>query len=296
MQQTPASPEGSKSSERPMHQAPLLDFGSDLAIRSRWFIPASFAHPAKLHLGLLAWIVERYTHPGETILDPMAGSGSVLFAATLQRNVIARDIEPTWVALLQQNAQYIAVQAGLFAGSIDVGQADAREPWTIQADHVICSPPYGCAASPTPNARRMLPYRLHALQVPYGERWQRFAEKPTAGSMGAVVFHYGTHPAQIGHLRGTRYWEAMRQVYTQAHAALRPSGFFILIVKDHIYQGQRVPTADSTVVMCQQIGFLLQVRYQRRVYPLSLWQRRRKETGLLVVEEEDILVFTRKSS
>ncbi len=111
--------------------------------------------------------------------------------------------------------------------------------------------------------------------------------------MGAVTFHYGTHPDQIGHFRGERYWQAMRQVYAQAYAALRPSGFLILVVKDHIYQGQRMPTAESTITVCQQSGFLLLARHQRLVHPLSLWQRRRKEAGLPVVEEEDVLVFTR---
>lgn len=285
---------GDMKSEGPMNQAPLLDVGSDLAMRSRWFVPASFQHPAKLHLSLLTWIIERYTYPGETILDPMAGIGSVLYAATMQRNVMAYDIEPKWVDLMQQNAQSIASQAGLFVGSMHIGQADARQPWDVQVDHVLCSPPYGCAASSTPSARRMLPYRIHALPVSYGSRWQSFVEKPTPGSMGAVVFHYGTHPAQIGHLRGVRYWEAMRQVYTQAYTALRLSGSLILIVKDHIYQGQRVRTADATIALCQQIGFRLQARHQRRVYPLSLWQRRRKERGEPVVEEEDILVLRKQ--
>lgn len=116
----------------------LLEFGTDVALRSRWFVPASFQHPAKLHLGLLRWIIERYTKPCETIADPMAGSGSVLYAATMQRHVIAREIEPRWLALLRENAAHITAQAGLFAGCIDIGQADARNPWGYQADHIIC--------------------------------------------------------------------------------------------------------------------------------------------------------------
>lgn len=273
------------------HPIERLDLGSDLALRRRWFVPESFAHPAKLHLGLLNFLVDRYTRPGETIADPMAGIGSILLAAASQRHVIAREIEPRWLAILQANAAHIAA-AGLFAGDIEVGQADAREPWGFTTDHIIFSPPYGNAASSSANTRHTLPYRLHNAPFAYSERWQRFIEEPTEGSKGAMVFHYGTHPAQIGHWRGERYWQAMQQIYVQAHAALRGHGYLIVVVKDHIHNGLRVESAAQTVALCESLGFVLHARYQRQVAPLSLWQRRRKERGEQVVEEEDALVFS----
>lgn len=269
----------------------VMTFGSDLVLRHKWFIPESIIHPCKLHLRVVRWLVDRYTQPGETIADPMAGIGSLLLAATMQRHVIVREIEPRWLTLLQQNATHITLQAGLFAGAIDIAQADAQESWGYQADHLLFSPPYGCSASTTPQARRMLPYKLHQGLVSYRERWQRFLAQPNAGTMGAVVFHYGSHPAQIGPLRGVRYWQAMRMVYIQARVALRPDGYMMLIIKDHIRDGQRVPTANQTITLCETVGFRLVARHQRHVFPLSLWQRRRKERGEPVVEEEDILVF-----
>jgi len=275
--------------------SPHLVFGSDVALRTRWFVPASFQHPAKLHLGLLHWLIERYTLPGETIADPMAGSGGILYAASLQRHVIAREIEPHWIELMQENAAHITAQAGLFAGHIDIDQADARQPWEYTADHILFSPPYGCEVSTTPNSNRGLRYRLHAAQVSYGTRWSRFLDQPNQGSLGMLTFHYGTHPAQIGHLRGKCYWQAMRLIYTQAYAALRPHGHLILVVKDHIRDGKRVTTAATAKAVCEELGFALHDHYQRHLQNLSLWQRRRKERGEPVVEEEDVLVFKRCS-
>ncbi len=272
----------------------VLNFGSDLHLRYQWFLPESMGHPAKLHLGLLSWIVDWYTRPGQTILDPMAGIGSVLYAATLQRNVIAKEIEPRWLEVLHKNAAHILEQSGLFAGQITVGQADACEAWGVQADCIITSPPYGCSASTSANARKMLPYRQSKSTIQLDERWHRLHAHPSAGAMGALSFHYGNHPAQIGHFRGNRYWQAMERMYTQAHTSLRPSGFLILILKDHIFQGKRVRTAEKTIALCESIGFTLYARHQRHVYPLSLWQRRRKERGEPVVEEEDVLVFCHK--
>jgi DNA modification methylase len=269
----------------------LPDFGCDIGIRRRWFVESSFAHPAKCHLGMLQWLIDTYTHPGDTIADPLAGTGSILLAATLQRHVIAREIEPHWLALLEENAKRITRLAGLFAGEIDLGQADARDPWGYAADCVLFSPPYGNETSTSPSARRMLPYRLHTIAMPVDPRWQRLARHPSPGAMGAVSFHYGTHPQQIGHFRGERYWQAMRRVYTQAYRALRHEGSLILIVKDHISKGRRVPTVATTRTVCEDLGFRFMAHHQRQLSQLSLWQRRRKERGEPVIEEEDILVF-----
>jgi predicted RNA methylase len=282
----------SQALDRPAHTSTILTLGSDLALRYRWFCPESFRHPAKLHLGLAQWLITRYTQPGETIADPMAGIGSTLLAVAYARHLIAREIEPHWLEILRQNATHITQQAGLFAGQIDIAQADACQPWGYTADHILFSPPYGCEASPSPNARKRLPARIQSLQVPCGKRWQRFAEKPTPGSVGAMVFHYGTHEAQIGHFREKRYWQAMQQVYTHAHQSLRPGGYLMVVVKDHVLYGERVRTADRTVDLCQSLGFVLHTRHQRQLSTLSLWQRRRKEAGQPVIEEEDALIFT----
>lgn len=281
----------------------VLDLGSDLHLRYQWFTPESLAHPAKLHLGLLSWILDTYTKPGDTVADCMAGIGSILYAASLQRNVIAREIEPRWLEIMHRNAAHIIGRAGMFAGSIDVGQADAREMWGFQADHIIFSPPYGNeSAKGTDTKNWALPERLTRIDalrkregIILSSRWEAFLKQPTPGSIGGYIFHYGSHPAQIGHFRGSTYLQAMSEIYQQARIALRTGGYLILITKDHIYQGKRVETAVATVQLCESLGFSLYEWHQRRVYPLSLWQRRRKEQGLLVVEEEDVLVFQRET-
>jgi tRNA G10 N-methylase Trm11 len=276
---------------RYLPQDGLLDFGSDIGIRHRWFSESSFGHPAKLHLGLLQYLIDRYTLPGETLCDPMAGSGSLLLAALSARHVIVRDVESRWVTVMQHNAERIREEAGLFVGTMSVTRADARLPWEFRCDHVICSPPYGCEMSGRPSAKKGLAYRL--AKYPHDRRWEQYLSHPNRGTVGMLTFHYGTTPGQLGSRRGKRYWQAMEAIYRQAHRAIRPGGRLILIIKDHIRDGRRVPTADLTVDLCETLGFRFTERLQRRVYPLSLWQRRRKEQGQPVVEEEDILILAR---
>lgn len=273
-----------------------LDLGSDLALRYKFFSRASLAHPAKLHLGLLAWLLERYTKPGDTICDPMAGMGSTAYAALLQRHVMLREIEPRWLAFAHENAAIILREGGMFAGSIDVGQADAREPWGLEADHILFSPPYGVSFSGKKNSKGMLSHRQKSLQangVPLSERWKLLFETDQPGAAGAYRFFYGQHPAQLGHLRGDRYWAAMSAVYARARDSLKSDGTMILVIKDHIRRGVQICVADQTVALCESLSFSLVARHARRVHPLSLWQRRRKERGELIVEDEDVLVFSR---
>lgn len=269
----------------------MLDLGSDKSLRARLFSKASFEHPAKLHLGLLQWIVERYTTSGDTIADPMAGIGSTAYAALLQRHVILRDVEPKWLALAHENAAQILRSAGLFAGTIDVGQADARERWDYTADHIITSPPYACAFSSSPTAKGMMGQKMRRIGEGWSTRWAEVAERGDFGSTGALTAFYGSHPAQIGHFRSTRYWQAMERIYTQARAALRSGGYMILVIKDHIRDGQRIYVATETAALCERLGFRLVEQHGRRVYPLSLWQRRRKERGEPIVEDESVLVL-----
>ncbi len=80
----------------------------------------------------------------------------------------------------------------------------------------------------------------------------------------------------------------------QTYRVLHPRRYLILVVKDYIRNGVRVTTAMRTIALCEQVGFLLHARHYRWVWLLSLWQLRRKEAGLPVVEEEDALVFSRR--
>lgn len=56
--------------------------------------------PAKLHPPLVSWAITRYTRPGDNILDPFCGCGTVVLEATLRgRKAVGFDIDP-YAALL----------------------------------------------------------------------------------------------------------------------------------------------------------------------------------------------------
>jgi len=118
-------------------------FKRDTAFRKRFFVPDSFAHPAKMDAQLLIKIVETYTLPGEVILDPMAGSGTTLLACTLGRNVILVELEEKFCKMCRDNWEIVKMhpQLGYEMGECQIIQGDARNLQGL-ADKIITSPPF----------------------------------------------------------------------------------------------------------------------------------------------------------
>ncbi len=266
-------------------------FGSDLALRRRYFVEGVFAHPAKLHLGLLHRLIHLYTEPGQTILDPMAGSGSLLIAAAEERNVILRDVEPEYVRMIEASAEKVRQEAGLFAGFIDIGQADARTLTCAPVDHILFSPPYGFeTGNGISNARRAA---LMVSDKKYGRRWKKYLEQPCHASF-AAGFRYPGGQNNIGNKSGRNYWREMRLVYLRMSDILPPAGRLVLILKNFYRRGKLHDTAGGTLLLCEEIGLRLIERHARHIDRPSLWQRIRREKGLPIVEQEDVLVFGRE--
>jgi len=123
----------------------IICFQQDTKERKRWFKAASFAHPAKMHLSLQIYLIERYTKPGDTILDPMAGSGTILVACALGRNVVLVELEDKFVKMQQANWQKIQTLGPMMfckMGEATILQGDARNLDGLLADNILFSPPY----------------------------------------------------------------------------------------------------------------------------------------------------------
>ena len=122
-----------------------LKFKADTKQRKEWFTGVSFSHPAKMSLPLQLWIIENYTKPGDTLLDTMAGSGTILVACSLGRNVIAVELEAKFIEIMKGNWERIkqrGPQLGYQMGECQIIQGDARNLENILVDHAIFSPPY----------------------------------------------------------------------------------------------------------------------------------------------------------
>lgn len=111
-----------------------LRLKNDKRLRDKLYTPENYQHPAKGHLGLWQAIIEKYTKPGDTILDPMSGVGATLTAALMGRNVMCNEMEHhfllpmvrSWAKMMQHPF------LGAIIGEVEILWGDARDFGTVQ--------------------------------------------------------------------------------------------------------------------------------------------------------------------
>jgi DNA modification methylase len=72
-------------------------------------------HPTQKPLSLMRWVIENYTEPGDTVLDPFAGSGTTGVAAVqLGRNFIGIEQRPDYFAIMERRIRDAQQQPSLW--------------------------------------------------------------------------------------------------------------------------------------------------------------------------------------
>lgn len=149
-------------------------YKNDTKLRKQLYVDEAMSHPAKGHLGLWADIIDRYTQPGQTVLDPMSGVGATLLAARMGRDAILVEKESHFVEPMKASwakMRTFGPELGATLGSVTIIQGDARNLEGLMADCVITSPPY--EASPVVDARH--------LHFDEGRREKSIADKQDNG-------------------------------------------------------------------------------------------------------------------
>jgi len=107
------------------------------------YLSHAIAHPAKANTNLLEFLILKHTKEGDTILDPMAGTGSTGVVAALHgRNAIQVELEEKffrWMEIARKKVEEEGAK-----GKIVNIRGDARKLTELlkKADAVITSPPY----------------------------------------------------------------------------------------------------------------------------------------------------------
>lgn len=266
---TPKTP--APNASRP---APPLTFGRDHHLRRKIFVEASFEHKARINLYWLAWLLDRYTDPGQIVLDPMGGAGSILLATTKNRLVITGDVESHWAKLQAQNVRR-SRNTQLFVAPALACQWDAaRLPLASGlVPAIVTSPPYFDMFS----------------------NWNRSSGLHLDGRhVGPTGNCYGFSGRQLGNIHiYENYLRAMRKVYCECWRVLRPGGYLVLIVGDRVRRKRRVPITADTEALCVANGFRLVDKHERAMIPSHFRNIHAKNNGgsYPSIEVETALVF-----
>ena len=276
-----------------------LDFKSTAGFRgySYFFTRESVAHPAKANLNLLKFLISKYTKPGQTVLDPMCGTGTVgVVASSLGRNAVLVELESEYVKFARENVEK-SLRQDCFdddwnlvkRGFVKVVEGDARQLSALleSVDAVVTSPPYeGTLSDRRDPADKVA--RMKALSGSFAKTHNKQAMSDSF--LGAK---YSDNPENLGNLKSGSYLSAMQTVYSECFKVLRDNGVMVLITKNFIRDRKVVRLDLDTVKVCESVGFRLLERHQFKLPQESFWriQYRLKNPTAPTINHEDVLVF-----
>jgi len=191
--------------------------------RSRYYFPDEKPeggfdkHICPGHWSGYRWAVQKFTKPGDMVLDPTVGTGTAIVEAINQgRNAIGIELEFPEITKRTVQVQH---DRGTATGNSDVIQGDARDLHELLHDRgYIGDNIFDLIVNGTPYPV------LGGGQSDAPERGM------TSRGKGATI-QYGKDK-NVGVLKGQKYWDTIIDIYLNAIDKLKPGGKFVTIIKD----------------------------------------------------------------
>ena len=211
-----------------------LDSKRWLKFQKSWFIhnpprrkKGVLVHPAKFPETMAQEFIEFFTKQGETVLDPMAGTGSTIVAALRAgRNSYGIELNPKYAEIAKQ---IIAEERNLLGEKVEglrskVVNGDAAQITNYQLpliDYVLTSPPYWDM--------------LHARGAETQKK-RRATEE--------LDVHYSDDPNDLGNIQDYEtFLEKLVGIYQGLQPLLREKAYLTIIVKNVKKGGKIYPLA-----------------------------------------------------
>ncbi len=211
-----------------------LDPKSWLKFQKSWFIhnppprkKGVLVHPAKFPETLVKEFVEFFTKQGETVLDPMAGTGSALLAALRAgRNSYGIELNPKYAdiakEILTEERKVLGKSIDTLKSEIILGDATQATNYKLPPiDYVLTSPPYW----------DML--HAHGAET---QKKRRATEK--------LDVFYSDDPNDLGNIHEYGpFLERLVGIYAGLQPLLRDKAYLTIIVKNIKKGGKIYPLA-----------------------------------------------------
>jgi DNA modification methylase len=204
-------------------------------------------HPAKFPEDMVQQFIEFFTKRGETVLDPMVGTGSTLVAAyRAGRRGYGIELQPKYAEIARKRLadlsaqQVLAPTEGWAPLPQTVITADARDVDRLDiptVDYCMTSPPYW----------DML-------------RRKGFETQKTRKELGLDV-HYSDDSRDVGNLADyQQFLEELVEIYAKVVGKLRPGGYITIVVKNVKKGGRLFPLAWD---LGRRLGEFLELKDER---------------------------------
>lgn len=225
-------------------------------LRYRLHTRESNQHQAKMEIRTYLWCVMRYSQPGDTIMDPMSGVGTLHLANYFGRHTVGIELVQDFVSIQHANIQRTAelYQADKLYGVIP------PDDWSIIQPNGMEE--IGLNQTIRGDCRAELPLDkpVHAVifSPPYGDLWSynSTSRDSTIAKEKNYVVGYDDSVANVGNYNNyTQYLTAMGIIYKKCLEALKPGGVLVTIVKDYIKGGKRIYCSRDNLRKCLEAGF-----------------------------------------
>jgi len=254
----------------------LLKFPSDVKLRAKYFAGADKSHPARANLWMMIWLIKKLTKPGDLILDPTSGVGSLIYATLMGRNVVNIELEKHFADIQKLSWARFNMEYKP-SGAYTLLEGDARRYLPVKADCCIFSPPYSVTLS------------------------QGGAEVAAmAIKSGTTVSQYGKDRAQLANLGYFNLIIGMKEIYRGVFNSLPPGGLMATITKDSVNTKASMhrglngiePYSADTIKICYEVGFELYQLWMREAQPsLRLHLAWSQNPGIPHVMTEEIIIM-----
>ena len=182
-------------------------------------------HPAKFPETLAQEFIEFFTKAGQTVLDPMVGTGSTLIACLRSgRNGVGIELSPKYAELAAQLVEQEKTALGSKQLRVEVIQGDSSDLASFELpliDYVFTSPPYW--------------NMLHAK----GARTQKQRREDAD-----LDVTYSENAADLGNVEDyDDFLDRLTTIYSSLQQVLRPRAYLTIIVKNVKKGGEIYPLA-----------------------------------------------------
>lgn len=253
----------------PRNEQGWILFPSDTTYRAELFPEKVNSHPAKANAHLVSAIVDYVSEPGESIMDIMAGTGTILLAALEGRRVICIEISAKFSALQEQAAKFIDDIAPGSESLITLINAPCQHVLPLPCDHIIFSPPYA------------------NIMASRGK--DKLTQEKTDYDMEEYMEDKQNN---VGAVNEWMYHQLMEGIYRGCYESIRPDGTLTIIIKNHMKDGDEVLLSERANKTCIDIGFK-PVDWFKWPAPGSVYHHIRVARGEQMVFDENIIVLRR---
>ncbi len=210
---------------------------------SRWGHKVRRKHGANKPPDLMRILIEFFTKPGDTVLDPFAGVGGTLIGAsiaTYPRKAVGVEINPEWAKVYEKAIEQIREKEakGILKQKLIVGDAlEVLQKMDAESIDFIATDP---------------PYYLHMKITMSTGDYPEHSNRKTNYNMRS------DKAKDLANLSSAEdFFDALEKIGEQCYRILKKKKYMALIIRDAYQEGKYIMTHARVAEVMKNAGFVL---------------------------------------